>query len=127
MDARVKPAHDAAYVGCPGRSAARRSSRRGALQNRDRTKRRRLVRSRFCEAALRKSHSASKTRVNALMSLHRTRDTRNKKPRPQGRGSMIASIRLASVALAEQLQQQREQVDEVQIQRQRAGDGRAFG
>src|ERR1700678_1200555 len=44
------------------------------------------------------------------------------KPRPQGRGSNHQLKRGRSVALAEQLQQQREQVDEVQIQRQRTGD-----
>src|ERR1700676_2610722 len=44
------------------------------------------------------------------------------KPRPKGRGSNHPLWRGRSVALAEQLQQQREQVDEVQIERQRAGD-----
>jgi hypothetical protein len=38
-------------VACPGRSAARSPLRSGALQSRGRTRRRRLVRSRFCEAA----------------------------------------------------------------------------
>src|SRR5580698_1092308 len=46
------------------------------------------------------------------------------KPRPMGRGSnWLAPEVERSVALTEQLQQQREQVDEVQIQRQRTGDG----
>src|SRR6516225_4422523 len=36
------------------------------------------------------------------------------------------ALRERSVALTEQLQEQREQVDEVQIERQRAGDGRTF-
>jgi class 3 adenylate cyclase len=38
-------------VSCPGRSAARRSSRRGALQSRGRNEPRRSVRSRLCGAA----------------------------------------------------------------------------
>jgi len=54
-----------ARLSFPGRSAARRSSRRGALLSRGRTKRRRLARSRFCEAALRKCSAP-----------HRARDTR---------------------------------------------------
>ena len=49
---------------CPGRSAARSTSRSGALLSRGRNELRRLVRSRFCEAALRKSYA-----------LHRARDT----------------------------------------------------
>ena len=48
------------------------------------------------------------------------------KPRPQGRG-LIDPIAVRSVALTEQLQQQREQVDEVQVERQRTGNRRAFG
>src|SRR5271155_2136642 len=40
-------------------------------------------------------------------------------------GSMVL-VRCASVALAEQLQQQREQVDEVQVERQGAGNGRTL-
>src|SRR5665213_3749953 len=48
------------------------------------------------------------------------------KPRRLGRGFNSSPKRWRSVALAEQLQQQREQVDEVQIQRQGAGDGRAL-
>src|SRR6202046_314050 len=43
------------------------------------------------------------------------------KPRPQGRGSHVSPKLGRSVSLAEQLQQQREQVDEVQIKRQGAG------
>src|SRR3954468_3272730 len=49
---------------CPGRSAAHSSSRSGALQSRGRNERQCLVRSRFCEAALRESYA-----------LHRARDT----------------------------------------------------
>src|SRR6266567_3885960 len=48
------------------------------------------------------------------------------KPRPSGRGSNLSARTQRSVALAEQLQQQREQVDEVQVQRQRTGNGRAL-
>src|SRR5882724_7999547 len=48
------------------------------------------------------------------------------KPRPRGRGSNSSAQVLRSVALTEQLQQQREQVDEVQVERQRAGDRRTF-
>src|SRR6478735_2906148 len=48
------------------------------------------------------------------------------KPRPQGRGSDWSANAPGSVALTEQLQQQREQVDEVQIERQRAGDCRTL-
>src|ERR1017187_6325863 len=50
------------------------------------------------------------------------------KPRLQGRGSNLsAQVQVPlSVALAEQLQQEREQVDEVQIERKRAGDGRTL-
>jgi hypothetical protein len=46
-----------------------------ASQNRDRTKHRRPLRPRLCSAPLRKGHSASKTRVNALMALRCLRDT----------------------------------------------------
>src|ERR1700733_4054557 len=50
------------------------------------------------------------------------------KPRPQGRGlNSLAQGALRSVALAEQLQQQREQVDEVQVERERSGDRRTLG
>src|SRR5258708_27930886 len=49
------------------------------------------------------------------------------KPRPQAAGaSILASKAWRLVALTEQLEQQREQVDEVQVQRQGAGDRRAF-
>src|SRR5450432_2850183 len=53
-----------------------------------------------------------------------------KKPRPRGQG-LIYSLELFAlverlVTLTEELQQQREQVDEVQVQRQRTGDRRAF-
>src|SRR5882672_7944260 len=48
------------------------------------------------------------------------------KPRPSGRGSNLSARAKRSVALTEQLQQQREQVDEVQVQRQCAGDRRTF-
>jgi hypothetical protein len=48
--------------------------RSGALQSRGRYGHRRSVRSRFCEAALRKSYA-----------LHRARDTRNKKGAREGR------------------------------------------
>src|ERR1700756_4518685 len=50
---------------CPGRSAVRSTSRSGALQSRGRNERRRLVRSRVCEAALRKGSAP-----------HRARDTK---------------------------------------------------
>jgi hypothetical protein len=50
---------------CPGRGAARSTWRSSALQSRGRNERRCLVRSRFCEAAFRKSYA-----------LHRARDTR---------------------------------------------------
>src|SRR5689334_17711296 len=48
------------------------------------------------------------------------------KPRPKGRGSMAQEALRRSVALSEELQQQREQVDEVQVERQGAGDRRTF-
>src|ERR1700756_4832024 len=48
------------------------------------------------------------------------------KPRPLKAGARTIRRSLRSVALAEQLQQQREQVDEVQVQQQRTGDRRAF-
>ena len=51
---------------CPGRSAARRSSRRGALQSRGRTEHRRLVRSRFCEAPLRKSYALHRAHLRLV-------------------------------------------------------------
>src|SRR3979490_1516121 len=46
------------------------------------------------------------------------------KRRREGRGFKSWSWAEALVALAEQLQQQREQVDEVQVERQRAGNRR---
>jgi hypothetical protein len=52
-----------------------REARNGAPQTRDRSRFRRLERSRISGAPHRKSHSALKTRVNALMALHRIRDT----------------------------------------------------
>jgi len=55
----------------------------GAPQSRDRTKRRRSLRPRLCSAPLRKSHSASKTRVNALMALRCVRGTRLLRLLPQ--------------------------------------------
>src|SRR6267378_5385549 len=52
------------------------------------------------------------------------------KPRPSGRGLNLSArtqaVTQRSVALAEQLEQQREQVDEVQVQRQRTGNGGAL-
>src|ERR1043166_7875521 len=42
-------------------------------------------------------------------------------------GASNFSLRSASVALSEQLQQQREQVDEVQVERECAGDRRTLG
>src|SRR4051812_28971381 len=60
-------------VAFPGRDAARSA----ASQNRDRTEHRRSLRPRLCSAPLRRSHSASKTRVNALMALRCVRGTRS--------------------------------------------------
>src|SRR5216684_1444658 len=48
------------------------------------------------------------------------------KPRPRGQGLNLSAQVPRSVALTEQLQEQRKQVDEVQIERQRAGDGRTL-
>src|SRR6266566_6835489 len=48
------------------------------------------------------------------------------KPRPRGRGLNLSAQMPRSVALTEQLQEQREQVDEVQVKRQRAGDCRTL-
>src|SRR6185437_7825784 len=47
-------------------------------------------------------------------------DSAKQKPRPDGRGSMRSQDVRRSVALSEELQEQREQVDEVQIERQGA-------
>src|SRR5258705_8045465 len=51
------------------------------------------------------------------------------KPRPSGRGLNLSArtqaVTQRSVPLAEQPEQQREQVDEVQVQRQRTGNGGA--
>src|ERR1700712_94294 len=54
---------------CPGRSAAGRSSRPGALLSRGRNELWCLVRSRFCEAALRKSYAPHRARDTGA-SLH---------------------------------------------------------
>src|SRR6202000_3408128 len=51
----------------------------------------------------------------------RARHPQNKTPGLSA-GALFSSFCLRSVALAEQLQQQREQVDEVQVERQRACD-----
>src|ERR1700674_1299648 len=48
------------------------------------------------------------------------------KPRPRGRGFYSCARGNRSIALTEQLQQQREQVDEVQVERQCAGDRRTL-
>jgi hypothetical protein len=50
--------------------------------SRDRSKLRDAERSGISGAALRKRHSASKTRVNALMALHRIRDTSARDGKP---------------------------------------------
>ena len=74
IDKHAHGAEGAALVPFPGRSAARRTC--GAVRCRAGapvTCYSKKPGSRFCEAALRKSHSASKTRVNALMALHRAR------------------------------------------------------
>jgi hypothetical protein len=59
MDGRVKPGNDESFV-----SRTRCGILHAAPQSRDRNEHRRLVRSRFCEAPLRKSYA-----------LHRARDT----------------------------------------------------
>ncbi len=81
---RVKPAYDAAF---PGRSAAR----SGALQSRGRTKRRCLVRSRFCEAALRAASRPGHENANSEFKFQTAKRLRS---RAAARGGLSVDLPL---------------------------------